>query len=80
MKNDSISGLLAFLAHVKKAKIGHTLDHCRENAIMVRLDVPGERWEVEFLDDGTVEVEIFKSGGKIRDAGALEDLFARFSE
>jgi len=28
---------------------------------MVEIAVPGERWEVEFFEDGTVETEIFRA-------------------
>jgi hypothetical protein len=42
--------------------------------------VPGERWEIELLETGELEIEIFRSGGEIRDAQALDDLFARFSD
>ena len=47
---------------------------------MVEIPVPGERWEVEFFDDEHVEVEVFKVDGYMRDEGALEDLFARFTD
>jgi hypothetical protein len=47
---------------------------------MVSISVPGERWEVEFLDDGSVEVERFVTTGKIQDEDALAELFARFSD
>jgi hypothetical protein len=39
------------------------LDLMRDGAIMVRLAVPGQRWEVEFIDDGSVELECFESFG-----------------
>lgn len=46
---------------------------------MVQITVPGERWEVEFLLDGTIEVERFKSDGAIHNGAALEDLFRDYS-
>jgi hypothetical protein len=42
--------------------------------------VPGERWEIEFLETGDIEIEIFKSNGEILDARALDDLCTRFSD
>jgi hypothetical protein len=47
---------------------------------MVEAHVPGERWEIEFFEDGEIEVEIFRSDGSLRGADALEDLFRRFSD
>ena len=33
--------------------------------VMVEIAIPGERWEVEFEDDGSIEIEIFKGDGEI---------------
>jgi hypothetical protein len=48
---------------LRAGKIHHRLDQYRDDAIMVEVAVPGERWEIEFLDDGTVEAEVFRSDG-----------------
>ena len=42
--------------------------------------VPGERWEVDFLDDGAVEVEVFRGDGGVADETALTELFDRHSD
>ncbi len=43
---------------------------------MVELAIPGERWEVEFFEDGHVEVERFRSHpGGLEDESILEQLF-----
>ena len=47
---------------------------------MVIAVVPGQRWEIEFMSDGTVEVERFVSDGTIEDASAIEVLFSNFSD
>lgn len=72
--------LLDFLCKLDKAKIHYTLEHNRDETIMVLIAVPGERWEVEFFSDGNAEVEIFKSSGKIHDESELERLFKEFSD
>lgn len=56
MNNAHFKKLLAFLSHLEKMKIMHSLGHYRDNAIMVLVSVPGERWEIEFPDDGAVEI------------------------
>lgn len=71
--------LLSFLDELRAAKIHYRLDQFRDDAIMVEVAVPGERWEVEFLDDGSVEVEVFRSDGSIHDNAALDDLIRRHS-
>jgi hypothetical protein len=72
--------LLAFLNELRQGKIYYRLSQHRANAIMVEVAVPGERWEVEFLDDGEVDVEIFKSDGTIHDSAVLSDLVAKHGD
>lgn len=72
--------LLDFLCKLDKAKIHYTLEHNRDETIMVLITVPGERWELEFFAEEEVEVEIFKSSGKIHDESELERLFKEFSD
>ena len=48
--------LLAFLAELDRRRIFFRLSRVRPEAIMVEIAVPGERWEVEFLADGQLEV------------------------
>jgi hypothetical protein len=73
------ANLLSFLNDLRDAKIDYRLSHQRDDALMVEIAVPGERWEVEFLEDGTVEVEVFRSDGSIFDSSALADLLAKHS-
>jgi len=47
---------------------------------MVLVTVPGERWEVEFRADGSVEIERFISDGKIYGEGTLGELFAKYMD
>lgn len=79
MNENRFTQLLEFLRRLAKAKIAYTLRHSRDDAIMVMINVPGECWEVEFLEDDEIEVERFRSNGHIADASVLDDLFARFS-
>ena len=77
MKEDKFGKLLAFLRQLDEAKIAYELRHSRDDALMVRINVPGERWEVEFLEDDDVEVERFISNGEIHGESMLEELFAK---
>lgn len=60
--------------------IEQTIAHHRDEAVMVSVAVPGERWEIEFLSDGSVEVEKFISKGNIAGEGSLNELFAHYLE
>jgi hypothetical protein len=74
--------LLALLRRLNEAKIAHSLCQHRDDAIMIWVDVPGERWEIEFVDYGDevqVEIERFRSNGRIEDESLLDTLFAHFS-
>jgi hypothetical protein len=80
MKKNTFSKLLAFLAELEQGKISYTLAHQRDDAIMIVAVVPGERWEIEFFDDGAVEVERFISNGEIYGESALSELLAKYSD
>lgn len=69
-----------FLQKLEQQKLSYTLAHSRDEAMMVIVAVPGERWEIEFLSDGSVEVEKFVSNGEIVGEEALSELFDRYSE
>ena len=42
--------------------------------------MPGERWEIEFHEDGEIGVEVFASKGSIQGAELLEELFRRVGD
>src|SRR5699024_3600191 len=56
-----LGNLLEFLNKLEGKGIYYQLNKIRKEAILVEIAVPGQRWEVEFLDDGTVDVEKFIS-------------------
>lgn len=69
------------LARLRAARIYYTLHDTRIDAVVsVDVSVPGERWEIDFLTDGTVEVEVYRSDGTIHDGTKLEELFQRFTD
>lgn len=75
-----LSALTDFVDRLDAAEIHYTLSSIRAGAILVEVSIEDERWEVEFMTDGDVEVEIFTSNGDIHDASILEDLFERDSD
>lgn len=80
MSQDRYDKLLALLRRLKDAKISHELADYREEAVSVIIHAPGEYWEVDFLEDGDVEVERYVSNGHIDDESVLAELFAKFSD
>lgn len=76
----ALSKLLAFLDRLEQANIAYGLKHVRDT-IMVVISVPGERWEVEFFEDGEIEIERFVSTGVTDiDEGSLEHLIHAYNE
>ena len=53
--------LLDFLDELERHHLHFKLERHRSETIMVLVNVPGERWEVEFFGDGEIEVEVFRS-------------------
>lgn len=72
--------IFEFLNQLKSSNIYFNLNYIRENAIMIEISVPGQRWEVEFFANGTVEVERFRSENGIEDPSVLSELFKHFSD
>src|SRR5205085_3521321 len=83
MKHDAFRQMLDLLRRLSEAKIFHTLRQARDDALMIEVVVPSQRWEIEFVDYGDevqVEIERFVSNGHIDDESALDELFAKFSD
>jgi len=70
-----VSSLLGFLERLDQHRIHYRLEHNRPESILVDIAVPGERWEVEFMENGDIEVERFVSDGSICGDEQLESLF-----
>jgi hypothetical protein len=66
--------LTTFLRQLDERRVPYRLDRVRDGT-MVIIGVPGERWEIEFMDDGEIEIERFRSNGEIGDERWLEELW-----
>ena len=47
---------------------------------MIQAPAPGERWEIEIMGDGSLEIEVFRSDGGICAEGKLKELLDSYSE
>ncbi|MEK6407619.1 MAG: hypothetical protein AABN34_11705 [Acidobacteriota bacterium] len=79
MSTNVFDKLIAFLIDLEQRGINYTVAHNRDEGIMVIAAAPGERWEIEFIDDGSVEVERFISDGQICGEEVLAELIARYA-
>ncbi|CUH92931.1 hypothetical protein [Herbinix luporum] len=76
---NTLKNLIEFLNKLEERKIYYRLNKIRDS-ILVEVTVPGQKWEVEFMADGTIEIEKFISDGNIENESELEVLFRDFSD
>lgn len=80
MKSDQMDKLLSFTRRLARARIPYQVQTYREDAITVGAKAPGEYWEIDFLADGQIDIERYRSNGKIFEEPVLEELFALCSD
>lgn len=75
-----LKNLIQFLNQLEERKIYYRVDKIRNDSILINVTVPGQRWEIEFLADGSIEIEKFFSDGQIVGKEELEVLFDKYSD
>ena len=74
--HDRFSRLLGFLTRLEQSGVSFVLAKTRDESIMVDIALPGWRWEVEFMQDGSVEIERYQSvAGVESDEALLDEIF-----
>jgi hypothetical protein len=64
------------LNRLDAAHIYYKLDHTRPDSVMVDVAVPGWRWEIEFMVDGSLDIERYQSSSGVEnDPALIENLF-----
>jgi len=76
----SLKDINKFLNSLDQNNIYYRLNKIRTESIMIEVAVPAQRWEIEFMDNGTVEIEKFISDGSFYDGEELEVLLNNFSD
>lgn len=74
-----MKAFLDFLERLEARNIYYLIDRIRDS-VLVQIAVPGQRWEVEFFADGSIQVEKFMSEGIIYDEKELNTLFSEHSD
>jgi hypothetical protein len=74
----ALSSLATLCEELDRKRVPYELDLVRPEAIMIKVAVPGERWELEIFDDGRIELERFVSQGVIDGINAISDLLRFF--
>ena len=65
--------VLSFIAEVED-DVDYALQVARPDAIMVEIATPGQRWEIQFMTNGEIEVEKFVSDGETYRPGSVTEL------
>ncbi|HCQ91088.1 MULTISPECIES: hypothetical protein [unclassified Clostridium] len=76
---NSLNDINKFLNILDENNIYYRLNKIRPEGIMIEVTVPGQRWEIEFMEDGTVEIEKFISDGSFYGKEELKVLLTEFS-
>ena len=77
---ETIEKFVKLLDELEAAHIFFRLQRNSTVGISIEVVVPGQRWEIDVLDDGEVAIEIFRSDGKIFDEAKLEELFREWRD
>ncbi len=61
-----LEDVLRFCNELNERRASYKLSAERPEAIRVTLDVPGERWEIDFFPDGEIELERYVGQGVVQ--------------
>ena len=73
-----LTDLIDFLDRLEDKKMCYRLSKSRDS-IMVEVPVPVQRWEIEFMADGTIEIEKFLTEVSLYGEEEIEVLFRDFA-
>jgi hypothetical protein len=76
----ALTTAVEFCRELDRRNVTYELRIVRDEALMMSVAVPGERWEIEFFDDGQIELERFVSQGVAEAPSALAELLAWFDQ
>ena len=68
-----LSEVLSFIAEIEE-DVDYGIEVVRPDAIMVGIATPGQRWEIQFMTSGEIEVEKFVSNGDAYRPQGVEEL------
>ncbi len=80
VKDSPFETLQAIFAALDAAAIHYTVARYRDDAVSIRATVPGERWEIDVLEDGDVDFERFVGDGETLGPDELKQFITRFTE
>lgn len=76
---ETLASLVEFLKKLEDRNIYYELNKIRDS-ILIEVSFTGQRWEVEFMEDGSIEIEKFISDGSLFDEQEIDVLFNEWSD
>jgi hypothetical protein len=76
----ALSKAAEFRRELDRRRVAYEFRIVRDEALMLSVPLPGERWEIEFFDDGRIELERVISQGVAGAPSALAELLAWLDE
>ena len=76
----ALSKATEFRRELDRRHVAYEFRIVRDEALMMSVALPGQRWEIEFFEDGRIELERFVSQGVAEAPSALAELLAWFDE
>jgi hypothetical protein len=80
MKSEPFALFMSIARALEAARIYFTVDYHRAGSVSITVTVPGERWEIDILEDGDVDFERFVSTGGVTGELELKEFITRFAE
>ena len=76
----TIDDLMKLLEELDRLNAYYNLRRTRDDAISIDIATPGARWEIDFLPNERIDVEIFRSDGEMYDESKLVEFFKVLKE
>jgi hypothetical protein len=75
----ALSNAAGLCSYLRAQGASYTINIARDEALMGTVALPGQLWEIEFFDDGSVEVDRYVSQGAV-EADSLHEQLAEWLE
>ncbi|HEK9099067.1 hypothetical protein KFD70_06130 [Bacillus pfraonensis] len=76
----ALKEFIHFLNRLEDNHIFYKLSKVRRESVMVEVAAVGQRWEIKFMENGTVGIEKFIVDGDFYDGKEIDFLFADCSD
>jgi len=80
MNPEPFAKFMEIIRALEKAQIHYRVDKHRYDGISIEATVPGERWEIDVLEDGEVDFERFVSDGNVTGEEEMIQAIAKWAE